>query len=300
MNFNIAFDKNKNIELFLYRDIKYKESIFYLDPVFKSYIKPIDSLLINFLNTDFEDNKQFEKFISDFCFEQFYYKNNPEEISKEIEFKGLKLSFEKFHKEISHICEKEKNNFINIKKVFLENLEKNNIKENIEINLLIDNLSLDFYLNNFILTGISVNSYDIPYCFKSPDIINILAIEFKEFISNKKNTIRKCKNCSKYFIPKNLKETKYCNNIFKDNRSCKQIGKEITYKNSLKKDKLLDIYRKRYLSLASSVSHYGTEKSIKKFEKYKKEGVIIKKKYINKEISAKEFARWIQKSYDFM
>jgi len=307
MNFNIAFDKNKNIELMLYRDIKYKDNIFYLEPVFTTYIKPIGSLLLDFLNTNFENNKECKKFICNFCFEEFYYNNHQKEKVNGVQFKGIKLSAEKFNKEISSIIKKEKNNFIYVQNIILKNLnlpydkeilkeEKNEEfnKENEQINLLIDDLNLDFNLTNFILSGISVNSYNMPYLFKSSNFISILAIEFKEFISINKNTIKKCKNCGKYFIPKSLKETKYCNNKYKDNKTCKQIGKEITYKNSLKKDKLLDMYRKRYLSLASSVSHYGTEKAISKFENYKKEGAIIKQKYINKEISEKEFEKWIE------
>ena len=58
-------------------------------------------------------------------------------------------------------------------------------------------------------------------------------------------------------------------------------------------DTLLDKYRKRYMSLASSVSHYGTDTAIKRFEKYKKDGAIMKKKYLNKEITPKEFEKWI-------
>lgn len=54
------------------------------------------------------------------------------------------------------------------------------------------------------------------------------------------------------------------------------------------------MYRKRYLSLASSVSHYGTEKAIERFDKYKKDGAVMKKKYLNKEISAKKFEEWIK------
>ena len=53
------------------------------------------------------------------------------------------------------------------------------------------------------------------------------------------------------------------------------------------------MYRKRYLSLASSVSHYGTEKAIERFEKYKKDGAVMKKKYLNKQISRKKFEEWI-------
>ena len=46
--------------------------------------------------------------------------------------------------------------------------------------------------------------------------------------------------------------------------------------------------------MASSVSHYGTEKAIEKFENYKKEGTVMKKKYLDKEISGKEFEKWIK------
>ena len=295
MSFNIVFDKNKNIEIFLYRDIKYKDNMFYLEPKFKTNIQPIGTLLLTFLNTNFEDNKQCQKFICEYCFEEFYYKKYQNKKEKGIEFKGLKISEKEFQKEINYIVKKEKNNFVNIQKIILKNLKCDNKEiNNIEINLLIEDLNLDFNLNNCILNGISINSYNIPYGFKSSNIISILALEFKEFILN--NKIIKCKNCDKYFIPNNLKETKYCNNIYKNNKTCKQIGKEITYKNSLKNDKLLNMYRKRYLSLASSVSHYGTESAINRFEKYKKEGAIIRKKYLNNEIKKKEFEEWIKNS----
>lgn len=153
---------------------------------------------------------------------------------------------------------------------------------------------MEFTFGAYYLSGIDLSIHNIPYCFYSSDIGSILAIEFKEFISDKHHTIKKCKNCGKYFIPENLRDIKYCNNIFRDNKTCKQLGKDITYKNSLKNDKLLDMYRKRYLSLASSVSHYGTEKAIERFAKYKKDGAVMKKKYLNKEISAKKFEEWIK------
>lgn len=163
----------------------------------------------------------------------------------------------------------------------------------IEISGLINSLALDFTFGAYYLCGLNLPLYNIPYCFRSSNVISILAIEFKEFISDKHHIIKQCKNCRKYFIPDNLRDIKYCNNIFKDNKTCKQLGKQISYKKSLKNDKLLDMYRKRYLSLASSVSHYGTEKAIKKFENYKKDGAIMKKKYLDKEISGKDFEKWI-------
>ena len=48
---------------------------------------------------------------------------------------------------------------------------------------------------------------------------------------------------------------------------------------------MLELYRKRYMSLASSNSHYHTDKAEMRFEKYKLEGAEMKKKYLKGEIS---------------
>lgn len=36
--------------------------------------------------------------------------------------------------------------------------------------------------------------------------MGIIALIFKEFMSNNHNTIRQCQNCGYYFVPTNLKE----------------------------------------------------------------------------------------------
>ena len=72
----------------------------------------------------------------------------------------------------------------------------------------------------------------------------------------------------------------------------------LIYKNNLKGNELLELYRKRYMSLASSNSHYHTHKTEMKFEKYKSEGAIIKEKYLKGEISKNEFKKWINESYN--
>ena len=179
----------------------------------------------------------------------------------------------------------------NIKKVKSLNYDED------EIRSLIGNISLNFDFVDFILNGINRYYYNIAYGFHSNDIISILALDFLEFKRTKCNVIRRCQNCGKYFIPDNFRATKYCNNKFKKTeKTCKEIGKSLTYNKSLKNDKVLDLYRRRYMSLASSVSHYGTGKAIERFEKYKVEGAIMKQHYLNKEISAEEFEKWINNS----
>ena len=174
-------------------------------------------------------------------------------------------------------------------------LEDKSIKYNeTEINGFMEKLNIKFETFDLIFVNIDVNKYNIPYYFESDDIFGIIALIFKEFMSDNHNTIRKCQNCGYYFVPSNLKETKYCNVEYKETgKTCRQIGKELAYKKSLKEDTLLDKYRKRYMSLASSVSHYGTDTAIARFEKYKKDGAVMKQKYLNKEITPKEFEKWI-------
>lgn len=51
--------------------------------------------------------------------------------------------------------------------------------------------------------------------------------------------------------------------------------------------------------MSSSVSHYGIQKAIQKFENYKKNGAVMKKKYLNKEITKDKFRNWIQSSKNY-
>lgn len=177
--------------------------------------------------------------------------------------------------------------------------ENKSIKyDEMEINNLIEDINIKFETLGLIFRDIDVRKYNIPYYFESENIFSIIAFLFKEFMNDSHNTIRQCQNCGFYFIPSNLKETKYCNTVeYEDTgKTCKQIGKELAYKKAMKGDELLNKYRKRYMSLASSVSHYATDTAIKKFEKYKKDGAVMRKKYLNKEISSGDFERWILNS----
>ena len=51
-----------------------------------------------------------------------------------------------------------------------------------------------------------------------------------------------CQNCGKYFVPESRSDEIYCNNIFKGNRTCRQIG----YENKINGDEVLREYRKIY------------------------------------------------------
>ena len=89
-------------------------------------------------------------------------------------------------------------------------LEDKSIKYNeTEINGFMEKLNIKFETFALIFENIDVDKYNIPYYFESDDIFAIIALIFKEFMSNNHNTIRQCQNCGYYFVPSNLKETKY-------------------------------------------------------------------------------------------
>ena len=286
MSFKLAFDKNLGLELFVFERIYYDKSkkIFFSSYGTEHMIDPIGSFLLIFLNTNFEDNEDCRSFVFWFCFEYLYYRKHPKiKKANQESSTHLKLSFSEFNDELDEIVKEYKDELLKYSET--------------EINGFMEKLNIQFETFGLIFENIDIDKYNIPYYFESKDILAIIALMFKEFMSDNHNTIRQCQNCKKYFVPSNLKETKYCNAEYENTgKTCRQTGKELAYKKSLKEDNLLDKYRKRYMSLASSVSHYGTDRAIERFEKYKKDGAIIKTKYLNKEITPKEFEKWISDS----
>lgn len=87
-----------------------------------------------------------------------------------------------------------------------------------------------------------------------------------------------------------MHDTKYCDEIFKDNKTCKESGRELAYKESLAQKPILKAYRSRYQTLSKQASEREKHEM---YEYFKKEGPTIRKKFIDGEITAKEFQDWI-------
>ena len=81
--------------------------------------------------------------------------------------------------------------------------------------------------------------------------------------------------------------------IFKGNKTCKDLAPELMYKQKLEQDPLLKKYRSRYQSLHKSAS-LNPELNTQRYEDFKKIGAIKKNDYLNNNISAKEFEEWIE------
>ena len=79
------------------------------------------------------------------------------------------------------------------------------------------------------------------YYFRS--ICNYYAYLFLRFL-NKKPLVARCYCCGNYFIPKTRKMTLYCDRIFKNGKTCKQIGPTLKHKLNIEKDEVLKTFDK--------------------------------------------------------
>lgn len=156
----------------------------------------------------------------------------------------------------------------------------------------IANLKISYSITKF---NELYNYRNIKNSFLSTELHEIIYISFKNLLlANNNCKIIKCANCSNYFIPNTNHDTKYCDFLFDENKTCREIGVNNEYLKNLEQDKLLKKYRRRYQALAKQASTTNpNSKSNKMFEYYKKEGKKIRQDYINGVITADEFEKWI-------
>ncbi len=107
--------------------------------------------------------------------------------------------------------------------------------------------------------------------------------------------IKICKNCSKYFIPENRVSSVYCNRIFENNKTCKEVGANNAYKEKLKKDEINLLYRKT-LSAKKMLANRNPDipMYLEKYEAWKSEANQYKKNIKSGKKTEEEFKQWLE------
>lgn len=134
---------------------------------------------------------------------------------------------------------------------YLKNLERlrNVILDYLKSNI---NLSeLENYLMEYLNSNISIRiELSIMYSFENGKsktsithnhldhlciftLMKIIESEFK---------LNRCQNCGNFFIPTVRSDEIYCNKIFQNGRTCKQVG----YENKMNSDEIMKAYRRTY------------------------------------------------------
>lgn len=109
----------------------------------------------------------------------------------------------------------------------------------------------------------------------------------------KKHILKKCKNCGKYFLTINSAVI-YCDNVFEDNKTCREIGASKVFTKNLEKDEAYNLYRKVYKKKQALAKAKGGSFEIE-YNRFKYQGKDKKNAYKLKEITKEEFLKWIDK-----
>ena len=120
-----------------------------------------------------------------------------------------------------------------------------------------------------------------------------------EIITTKDVFIKKCQNCGKYFIPVNRNDEIYCNNIFKNDRACKEIGSMNVWRKKLETDDITRLYRTIYHMKFNRVKRNPTNEGYSSDFEWWKNNVKEWKDNIKKgKKTEDEFKTWLLKTRD--
>lgn len=105
--------------------------------------------------------------------------------------------------------------------------------------------------------------------------------------------IKRCKNCNKYFLS-NKNNAVYCNNIYENNKTCKQVGSNNTQKKKIEKDPLIAKFRHIQQTKCTYAKRHADITNYKKdYEEFMKIGNRFKSNIKKGKATKEEFDKWL-------
>ena len=111
--------------------------------------------------------------------------------------------------------------------------------------------------------------------------------------------INRCQHCWRYFVPKTKKRTDYCDRVWKDGRTCKELGPNLKRKDAPAEDKYLLAYKKlRARFYERDYREYANERerkatSYEHYEDWMEDAADARAAYLSGEIDGDELFRRI-------
>lgn len=316
-------DRNFRKEYLTYMGYKKAKNDF--EAILVQNDKRIGTLLCNFLNCDFKAIQSVKNFVQEYSLTLFaeitkmelkntYTVNEYEKLINElVEKSGDKLESikEDFISDANYLFNvnqlEEIKNLSPLQRFYVLTMSKNNSKalshfENDKLNIALGDLSrLNTQLNiideDQAIEIAKVNKdriLPIPYTFESKDICQLLIIELQEIVCMDKFEIKKCKNCGKYFVPEKRTDELYCNNIYEDGRTCKEIGSFKVKQKMINNDDDLRTYRNVYQKLLLRTRRNPENLQYEKeFEKFKEDNRKMREKLDKGKVTYEEYVEWL-------
>ena len=107
----------------------------------------------------------------------------------------------------------------------------------------------------------------------------------------------KCKNCGKYFVPTSKSNEIYCTRIYRNNKTCRDIG----YENSVKADDIAKAYRNAYKTQnAKKQRNKNIEDINEMFYKWATEAKEMYELCKDDKIQLKELKKWFKEHQNWI
>ena len=107
--------------------------------------------------------------------------------------------------------------------------------------------------------------------------------------------IRQCKNCHSYFLT-NKSNTYYCDNIYYEGKTCKDVGNQLSQKRKENKEPVYGKYRSIYANKATLLKRYPDIYSQEDYDKWKKEANQFMNDIRHGLKTYDEFDKWLDKN----
>lgn len=300
---------------------------FYIFKYKQPYCQELGTYLLDFMNTDFDDIEDFNLLLIKYLFvpclmlynpnilddclygKNLIYKDNFIEnnnlILSEEEIKYYaEVFYEEYYWDLSTTQLKFENifenkyykSFLDVTSILDDNYDlleelfkkENNFSAIKDIASEFNNIGISYDIKNF------YDSNDLYTYYYSKNPTDIAYVSARELLNNKKSfRIVRCKNCNYYFIPKTSHKTLYCNDIYENNKTCKEYANSMSSIKTYESDEICKKYRNRYKNLQKQSSLSSNPKVLLLYEKYKLDGAKILEKYQHGKITAEEFESWI-------
>ena len=139
------------------------------------------------------------------------------------------------------------------------------------------------------------NIVNTPFFYECDDIMQALIIEVSILAYNNIE-IKKCKNCGKYFVPENRSDELFCNNIYENNKTCKEIGYFKVIQKEIHDNELLRQYRNVYQKLLLRTRRNPENIDYKRdFDIFRDENSKYRELIEKKKMTENEYLEWLKK-----
>lgn len=133
------------------------------------------------------------------------------------------------------------------------------------------------------------------YSIITDNIYTVLYISLYNLVLNNFVMIRQCKNCHRYFTT-TKSNTYYCDKIYSQNKSCKDVGNQLSQKRKETKEPAYGKYRSIYSKKATLLSRHPDIYSREAYEQWKKESNQFMNDIKHGLKTYDEFDKWLDKN----